>query len=240
MYESLNIKEDSRVLDLGCGYGKLWRNNLEQLPNGLVVDGVDLHGSWVDEFSSFISEHKKDLPQSASFSINWGDVENEETWNVLSREGSYDYVIAHYLMEFISDVSIFVERVATNVSEGGMFSCNGFEISIEHLFWKQAFTDMKLKTSFISEKMGKEEKLYDEFKELLENHFKKVEIVAMDNSMSYTDSQEVFERLCARYPENKKYLMEKEKEIKEYFDHVIIKNEQVIVTNESQFWHCIR
>lgn len=240
IFESLNIKEDSQVLDLGCGYGKLWRNNLEQLPKGLVVDGVDLHGSWADDFWKFISEHKKELSKSANISIKWGDIENEETWGDLPWQGSYDYVIAHYLIEFISDVDTFVERVAINLSDGGMFSCNGFEISSEHLFWKQAFADMKLKTSFISEKMAREEKRHDEFKELLGRHFKKVEIVAFDNSMSYTDSQEVFEKLCIRYPEDKKYLMDNEKNIREYFDAVIMKNDEVIVTNESQFWHCIR
>lgn len=27
IYDSLQLKENSRVLDLGCGFGKLWRNN---------------------------------------------------------------------------------------------------------------------------------------------------------------------------------------------------------------------
>lgn len=42
LYESLEVKEESRVLDLGCGYGKLWRNNWKDIPKQVTVKGIDL------------------------------------------------------------------------------------------------------------------------------------------------------------------------------------------------------
>ena len=46
IYKSLVLQENARVLDLGCGYGKLWRNNWAELPAGVTVVGYDLRGSF--------------------------------------------------------------------------------------------------------------------------------------------------------------------------------------------------
>lgn len=58
IYKSLNIRENEKVLDLGCGFAKLWRNNWEDIPKGTEVTGYDLHGSWADDFENFIRENK--------------------------------------------------------------------------------------------------------------------------------------------------------------------------------------
>ena len=53
IYEMLNFKSDSRVLDLGCGFGKLWRNNQKSMPQNMQVDAVDVKGSWAEDFERY-------------------------------------------------------------------------------------------------------------------------------------------------------------------------------------------
>ena len=256
LYEALDIKENSQILDLGCGYGKLWRNNWSNIPKGVSVNGVDMHGSWADDFDIFINEHKQELSQDTSVMIHWGDIENGDTWRntktgedvrdikveeidiCASAKASYDYVIAHYLIDFIENVELLLQRVAAVLKENGLFSCNGYEVSSEHLFWEKAFEDMQLKTIFISDKRDREEKLHKGFRMLLEKYFDKVELSDFENSMRYETSDEVFEQLCNRYPENKKYFLDNEKKIKAYFENVLEENSEIIVTNTSQFWRC--
>ena len=62
IYKSLGLSENGKVLDLGCGYGKLWRNNWEEIPAGVSVDGYDLRGSWAEDFAEFVEQHKETLP----------------------------------------------------------------------------------------------------------------------------------------------------------------------------------
>jgi DNA-binding transcriptional MerR regulator len=240
IYEYLDIKKHSKVLDIGCGYGKLWRNNWSHIPNGVLVNGVDMHGSWADDFNTFIGEHKQELSQDSDITLEWGDIEEEETWVSISGKEIYDYVIAHYLIDFIGNVELFVGRVAAALKEHGIFSCNGYPVSSEHLFWERIFKDMQLKTSFISERMSKEEKLNWEFRELLLRYFERVELVSLENNMRYEDSTEVFERLCNLYPENKKYLLDNEMQIREYFERIILEDGEIIVENESQFLRCFK
>lgn len=109
IYDLLDINQNSRVLDIGCGFGKLWRNNWSKIPEGIAINGIDLHGSWADDFQKYISENKKELSNNTSVSLYWGDVENEDIWNEVSNildvnkeDNTYDYVIAHYIVEIKS------------------------------------------------------------------------------------------------------------------------------------------
>ena len=89
IFESLDIKTNMEILDLGCGFGKLWRNNWEQIPENVKIDAVDLKGSWAENFEEFVTEHKKSLPENCNINLFWGDVENADVWKALPQK-QYD------------------------------------------------------------------------------------------------------------------------------------------------------
>lgn len=240
IYDSLGIERDSRVLDLGCGYGKLWRNNWNGIPEGVKVDAFDLHGSWADDFSGYIEESKTELPAGTDISIQWSDVEEGETWEQIAAGAPYTYVIAHYLLSFLKNKELFIQRAAGVLAEGGMFSCNGYEVSREHLFWKQIFDDMKLGSGFITEKLADKQQKHDGFRALLEQYFETVETIGISNNMRYESSEELFDRLCQYCPEKKKYFAEKEVQIKDYFEKLILEQGEVVIVTDSEFWHCYK
>ena len=239
IYESLGIQEGAKVLDLGCGYAKLWRNNWTDIPQGVVVDGIDLHGSWADDFAGYIEEHKGELADGTSISIRWADIDESATWESLS-EGAYTYVVAHYLMSFLKDEELFLQRVAKVLAEDGMFSCNRYDVSSLHMYWKQAFEEMGLDTGFITEIVGEKQKKQDAFVAMLGKYFSKVESVKLENNMRYDKADDLFEKLCEYYAGSKKYLLQKEDKIKAYFEKLIAEQGEVILTSESQFWHCYK
>lgn len=240
IYEMLNIAKDSRVLDLGCGYGKLWRNNWKEIPVGTTINGIDIHGSWADDFDKYIRENKADLSEISDISLHWGDVEEEEIWNEVydSEEDAYDYVVAHYLLENINNVEKLLCRISNVMKNGAAFSCNAYQVNSEHFYWKQVFNDLNLKDNFIREQIKEEEKYNEDFKMLLEKYFDSVEIQSLDNSMKYETVDEIFERLCSNYSGNVKYIKENEVAIKNYFMDKLQKNDEVIVNNNSEFWRC--
>ncbi len=240
IFETLQLTPNSRILDLGCGFGKLWRNNWKRIPENVQVDAVDLCGSWADDFEKYVDEHSGELGAYSAVHLLWGDVEQEELWSQLQVKEKYDYIIAHYLLDFISDINIFITRVTGVLKEGGLFSVNGFEVNIEHLFWKKIFVEIGLKTTFIEEKLQAGEKQVECFRALLQKHFTGVKIITLDNSMRYDSSEDVLERLYHRYPENRKYIEENENLIRQYFDGILEREGTVIVDNSSTFWHCVK
>ena len=133
-----------------------------------------------------------------------------------------------------------MRRAAEKLKKQGIFSCNGYQVNDEHLFWQRIFKDMELKTAFISERISKEEQICMEFEEILSKYFESVELVTFENSMRYEDATEVFEVLCNLYPENKKYLLDNCKKIREYIEGIIIENNEFIVINKSHFLKCYK
>lgn len=240
LYESLGLTANARVLDLGCGYGKLWRNNWTDIPPGVTVDGIDLHGSWADDFEGFIAENKAGLSAGTGIAIQWSDVEDEETWKQLSGNAPYTYVIAHYLLGFLKDPEALIRRAAGVLKESGMFSCNGPEISREHLFWQDAFDELKLNYDYIEKELAQKQEEHRRFGEMLAKYFDRVENIRLSNNMQYDNSEELFERLCSRYPAKKKYFTENEHVLKDYFTKWMEEKGPVTIVMDSEFWHCYK
>ena len=252
--ESLNeesLNTNTRVLDIGCGFGKLWRNNWSKIPEGITINGIDLHGSWADDFQKFINENKNELSNNTSVSLYWGDVENEDIWDEVSNihganienssyDNYYDYIIAHYIIENLNNADAFLQRVTSVMKKGAIFSCNAYQVMDKHFYWKEIFKNLNLKDNFIKDKIKEEGKCCEDFKLLLEKYFEYVEIQSLDNSMRYYNVDEVFEKLCKTYPENIKYIKENERVIKAYFEDILQENGEIIVNNNSEFWRCLK
>lgn len=240
IYNTFDFKAKSRILDLGCGYAKLWRNNWSDIPEEISIDGYDLRGSWADDFEKFVEENKGSLSQGTEITLYFEDVEEETTWKTINEKEAYDYVIAHYLFSFLKDKEMLMQRAAAKLAKGGMFSCNGQDVSREHMFWKELFDDMKLNSEFATKKAEETQAKQDEFIGMLQKYFDKVENVKVYNTMKYEDADELFERLCARYQDSKKYFMDNEKKIKDYFTQTISEQGTIIVPTSSDFQHCYK
>ncbi len=240
IYHTLNFKENSRVLDLGCGFAKLWRNNWKDIPKNVSIVAYDLRGSWADNFKEFVSTNKGDLAEGTEISLYFEDVEEEKTWDNLARKESYDYIIAHYLFDFLKDIERLVERASKKLAAGGFFSCNGCDVSSEHVFCKEAFEEMKLDSSFAVQKKERMQTRQDELVYMLEKYFDKVENVKISCNMKYESADELFDVLCEKYSDWKKYFVEHEKTIKAYFKEKISTQGTIIIQSISDFWQCYK
>lgn len=238
IYKTLNLQASSRVLDLGCGFAKLWRNNWNSIPEKVVIDGYDLRGSWADDFEKYVEQNRESLAQGSTVNLYFEDVEAQETWENIQAQEAYDCIIAHYLISFLKDAENFVERASKALASGGMFTTNGAGVSREHAFWVEIFQEMKLKTDFVEKKKEEAQERLDSFLTLLRKYFAEVENITLDNIMRYEDEGELFERLLQKYPEGKKYLLEKERVIKAYFTKKIQEQEAIMVPTSSDFQHC--
>lgn len=240
IYRSLGVQANKKILDLGCGYGKLWRNNWSAIPEGVVIDGYDLYGSWAEDFENFVEQNKAALAVGAGVNLYFEDVEAESTWENIGQRGYYDYIIVHYLVDFMKDVECFLMRVAKALALGGMCSINGAGIDREHTFWQEVFEKLQLKTDFIEERKKRSGTKKDEFWKLLLTYFSKVESVVLVSTMRYTDEVELFTYLRKRYPEAKRYLMENASVLKEYFNSEIRHRKEILIPGSSEFWHCYK
>lgn len=239
IYQTLHLEKNSKVLDLGCGYAKLWRNNWKDIPENVQIDAYDVRGSWADDFEKYVAENKEKLAEGTIINLYFEDIEAEATWERIEAD-SYQHIISHYVLSFLKDRELLIQRASNALSKDGVYSCNGCDVTREDLFWKKMFEDMNLNPAFALKKAKERQEKQDAFIQLLKKYFFKVENVKINNEMKYDSSVDLFERLCEKYVENKKYFVEHENKIKTHFEKIIIDQGEILVPTNSDFQKCYK
>lgn len=238
IFKSLNIKENEKVLDLGCGFAKLWRNNWSVIPKGTKVFGVDVHGSWADNFAGFIDENKDSLPEGVEISLDFNDLEEEKAWDKINADQKYSLIVAHYIDYQLKNPEALVNKASKVLDENGIFSFNGGNISNWNYFFKDVLEEVGVKTDFIDVKIADQTAKNKAMREMLERHFGKVESVKLTNRWHYDSADDLFEKMKEYLPENVKSFEAKSEKIKSVFAQRIADKGEIVVELESQFWHC--
>lgn len=240
IFRSLNMEEKNRVLDLGCGYAELWRENWADIPAGAQIFGYDLHGTWADDFVNYVSEHKGELPEGVQIAVSFLDIETEEAWEQITGRGVYELVVAHYVDNVLYDRARLFARVREVLSDDGMFSYNGGYVSDWNVFLKEAFEKLGLEGDFLNAlteaQIAKRDKLY----RALQQSFGKVESVILSNNWHYEEADDLFVKLLQIYPQQEKKLKQYESRLKQYFAEQIEADGEILIPIRSQFWHCYK
>ncbi len=238
IFKSLNIRENEKVLDLGCGFAKLWRNNWSEIPMGTKVYGYDIHGSWADNFAEFIDDNRATLPADVDISVNFEDLEDASTWKKIDADKKYSLIIAHYIQYMLKDPEALVERASKVLNNNGVFSFNGEAVSSWNYFFKEVLNESGIKTDFIDSILATQTKKNRACREMLERYFKQVESVILKNRWHYDSSDELLDRMKELYPDQSKLFEEKSERIKSYFNDRISSDGEIVIEIDSQFWHC--
>ena len=240
IFDSLSFAENDTVLDLGCSYGLLWRKNWNRIPENFNVDGVDIHGNWADDLYEYLNENRETLPEGSNIQVYFSNLEKPETWEKIS-EKKYSKIIAHYLISYLNDENSFIEKVASVLAPGGMFSVNHYcEAKKEYDFWEKALTEAGVDISFALKKREERRQMDIDFVELLSENFDRVETVMLPGPLVFESSEALFDRMLKKYPEGRKYLEDNKNKIEEYFSTEILKNGPVTVDMDSTFYHCYK
>lgn len=240
IFQSLGIKRDSKILDLGCGYAKLWRNNWTDIPTGTKITGYDIHGSWADDFAKFIPENVDKLPEGVEVKLEFADLETEQTWDEIDATGEYDIVVAHYIDYEVKDVEALVANASRVVAEDGFLAFNGANVSSWNDYFKEAVEAVGADSGFIDETIAKQTEKRDAYIAMMEKNFARVESVILPNSWHYTKASELVEKMKDYYEGQEKTIARYKDKLLAYFQEKIEKNGEFTVETRSQFWHCYK
>ncbi len=238
IFDSLDIKKKTKILDLGCGYGKLWRNSWERIPEGTKILGADVHGSWADDLETYVADNMDSLPKGVKISLLFEDLETEAAWEKISEDKGYGLIIAHYLAYELKDPEAMIARAAAVLSDKGIFSVNIPGAKGWYQFMQSVLDELGIRESFVKERVAEEEKRTEEFTEMLKKYFRETKIIELSNKWHYTDAAELYDKLKGVFTEQEKLLNMKEKKLKELFAGKIEKDGEIVIESIAQFRHC--
>ena len=240
IFESLEIGSKERILDLGCGYAKLWRNNWSRIPENTKILGYDIHGSWADDFEKYVSENSGDLPDGVEIKVTFEDLEGDKAWKQIDKEKKFSLVIAHYLNFELKEPEKLIARASKAVAKGGRFSFNGPAVNRWIMYSKSVFDEIGLKASFVDDIIAEETKAQDECDEMLGKYFSRVEKTQISNRWHYDKAEDIVGKMKTAFEGNEKFISDNEKKLIAYFDKKIKKDGEVVITVGSLFRHCYK
>ncbi len=109
VFDQLSLPASCKVLELGCGSGALWLENLERIPQGWEITLTDLS-------SGMLAEARVNLQERRYFSFESADAQS-----IPFQAGSFDAVIANHMLYHVPDRQAALAEVRRVLRPGGRF-----------------------------------------------------------------------------------------------------------------------
>ena len=90
-FDQLGLQPGMNALDLGCGYGLLWRQSWDRIPEGTQITLVDIYGKLLENIQAFMDGHSAELSNGTNVHLVEADAEN------YSLGSGYDRIVTAYL-----------------------------------------------------------------------------------------------------------------------------------------------
>ena len=237
IYRDLKLEEGERVLDLGCGYSKVWRNNWKDIPENVCIDAYDLRGSWADDFEKFVAENKSELVDGTSIILDFCDIEDMATWEKIESKDKYSMILLHYVTDVLKDPEAVIAKISNVLSDDGFASINTYgNVPRPHYdFWYDVFKKLGISTVALDKEMATWEAKEKECKDILYKYFGSVEEVILPSPFAFSNIDEICADLLTCIPGQEAFVNANMKKISEYFAREI-ESGDVMIPHDGGFW----
>ncbi|HRQ39695.1 MAG TPA: class I SAM-dependent methyltransferase [Chloroflexota bacterium] len=110
VFDHLELREDTAVLECGCGPGWLWRENVERIPS-------DCHITLTDMSAGMVAEAEAALQNSGhNFRFQTTNIQN-----LPFADDSFDVVIANHMLYHVPDLAAALREVRRVLRADGRF-----------------------------------------------------------------------------------------------------------------------
>lgn len=206
IFEQMNVKEGQKVLELGCGTGGLWSENIQELPQNLSV-------TLSDQSAGMIEDAKSNLSQTGI----GADVFQYEVFGcqkIPHEDQSFDIVVANHVLFYIEERQSVYEEIKRVLKPDGIFICS--------TYGKQHMKEItQLVQDFDSDIVLSEKNLYDVFglengEEELKKYFSQVEKRIYDDYLLVDKAEPIVDYILSCHGNQHEHLSRRYLEFKEF------------------------
>ena len=223
LFEKIDLSKVNRLLELGCGNGKLWQENKIDLRNREIFLS-DISEGMVEEVRNKLG---------SDFNCIVADAEK-----IPFKDAYFDSVIANHVLFYLNDLNQGLKEISRVLKSNGVLYCSTY--GSRHM---KEITDIV--QNFDSRINLSNHSLYDVFglengECILKQYFTSVQRMDYQDSLEITESKPLIDYIMSCHGNQNEILGPRLSEFKEYIEELLQKDGKIVVTKQAGLFVCVK
>ncbi|MFD3156214.1 methyltransferase domain-containing protein [Haloimpatiens sp. FM7330] len=224
-FHQLNIPQNAKILELGCGDASLWTKNLDRIPNGWNIILTDFS-------KGMLNDAKRNLGKSAKrFKFKIVDAQK-----IPFEDSRFDVVIANHMLYHVDDIEKAFSEITRVLKKNGYFYAS--TVGKNHMAEMRDIIG-KFKSEALTSKSWESTsdfQLENGF-EQLEKWFNNIKLKRYEDSLNVTKPEPLVDYIFSM-PGNVRENFDEErlKELMIYLENRIHKESGIYITKDTGFF----
>lgn len=223
IFEHCGLKPSMTVLELGCGNGTLWTENLSLVPQNIRITLSDISEGMLRDARRAIGQ------KDSRFAFRVFDCHR-----IPFPDSSQDLVIANHVLFYCQDIDQVFREIRRVLKPGGRFLCSSY--GANHMKEISGLVE-----EFDSRITLSGEKLYERFglengQNLLSPYFSQVALFLYEDALLVDSPEPLIEYILSCHGNQNQYLLDRYKEFRTFVTKKI--RRQYRITKEAGIFLC--
>ena len=221
LFNQIDFSKVNRLLELGCGNGKLWQENKIDLRNREIFLS-DISEGMVEEVRNKLG---------SDFNCIVADVEK-----IPFKDSYFDSIIANHVLFYLNDLNLGLKEIDRVLKSDGILYCSTY--GKNHM---KEITEIV--QNFDSRISLSNHSLYDIFglengEDILSKYFSNIQRMDYQDSLAITESKPLIDYIMSCHGNQNEILGPRLNEFKEYIEELLENNGKIVVTKEAGLFVC--
>lgn len=221
LFNQIDFSKVNRLLELGCGNGKLWQENRIELRNREIFLS-DISEGMVEEVRNKLG---------SDFNCIVADAEK-----IPFKDSYFDTIIANHVLFYLNDLNLGLKEIDRVLKSDGILYCSTY--GKNHM---KEITEIV--QNFDSRISLSNHSLYDIFglengESILKEYFFNVKRMDYQDSLEITESKPLIDYIMSCHGNQNEILGPRLNEFIEYIEELLKKNGKIVVTKQAGLFVC--
>ena len=221
LFNQIDFSKVNRLLELGCGNGKLWQENRIDLRNREIFLS-DISEGMVEEVRNKLG---------SDFNCIVADAEK-----IPFKDSYFDTIIANHVLFYLNDLNLSLKEISRVLKPNGILYCSTY--GKNHM---KEITEIV--QNFDSRINLSNHSLYDIIglengEDILSKYFSNIQRMDYQDSLEITESKPLIDYIMSSHGNQNEILGPRLNEFKEYIEELLKKNGKIVVTKQAGLFVC--
>lgn len=221
LFNQIDFSKINRLLELGCGNGKLWQENRIDLRNREIFLS-DISEGMVEEVRNKLG---------SDFNCIVADAEK-----IPFKDSYFDSIIANHVLFYLNDLNLGLKEISRVLKPNGILYCSTY--GKNHM---KEITEIV--QNFDSRISLSNHSLYDIFglengESILKEYFFNIQRMDYKDSLEITESKPLIDYIMSCHGNQNEILGPRLNEFKEYIEELLENNGKIVVTKQAGLFIC--